>query len=259
MNLEYNYTGVSRSVLSILDFTGDDVNDYWSLPIFSFYPEIDKIKYKTLSTAQRKEFLLDFFTRFDTENHELLDEKLIKYNEHWELYRAQITAALEDAFELDLTSIFNDLQCHMTFNPISPRYLDDNSFDVFYLNSERGALGVSIHEIIHFLWFHVWNGVYHDDSSEYETPHLKWILSEMVVEPIMRDERLASINPYFDCHGCVYPYFYTMKIDEKLILDTLYDMYSFMPIKDFMEESYKYCIEHEAQIRAYIEESENTE
>ena len=44
----------------------------------------------------------------------------------------------------------------MSFNPISPRYLDEQAFDVFWLNSERGALGMALHEIIHFVWFRVW-------------------------------------------------------------------------------------------------------
>ncbi|MFR5786273.1 MAG: hypothetical protein ACLUHE_03445 [Christensenellales bacterium] len=49
-----------------------------------------------------------------------------------------------------------------------------------------------------------------DNYDEYERPSLKWILSEMVVESVMRDERLSSINPYFprENGGCVYPYFF---------------------------------------------------
>ena len=39
----------------------------------------------------------------------------------------------------------------------------------------------------------------------------------MAVEPVMRDERLSSINPYFPREegGCVYPYFYDMVLDGK--------------------------------------------
>lgn len=37
-------------------------------------------------------------------------------------------------------------------NPISPRFLSDGSFEVFYLNSGKGAIGTAIHEIIHFFW-----------------------------------------------------------------------------------------------------------
>lgn len=78
----------------------------------------------------------------------------------------------------------------------------------------------------------------------------------MAVEPIMRDYRLKSINPYFDGGGCVYPYFYTLKIDNKPILDILYEMYKEMSIIDFMEKSYELCLKYESQIRNHISESE---
>lgn len=121
---------------------------------------------------------------------------------------------------------------------------------------KKGALGLSIHEIIHFVWFHVWNNYFHDSYDEYELPHLKWILSEMVVEPIMRDERLRAINPYFDGGGCVYPYFYTLKIENRPILDILYEMYQSMSMVEFMKKSYELCLEYEALIREHIDTNE---
>ena len=87
---------------------------------------------------------------------------------------------------------------------------------------------------------------------------MKWILSEMIVESVMKDERLSSINPYFSREhgGCIYPYFFDMVVDGKLILDTLDSMYGSQSIEDFMRNSYTYCLEHEAEIRAHIEKSE---
>ena len=211
-----------------------------------------------MAQEQRKDYLTDFFSRFASENASLIQTKLEKYNERWQLYRAQIVDALQEAFDIDLAPLFNDIRSYITFNPISPRYLENYTFDVFYLQSEKGALGTSIHEIIHFVWFYVWQRQFQDSAKEYEMPHLKWILSEMVVEPIMRDERLRSINPYFDGGGCVYPYFYTLKIDGDPILDRLYHMYRTMSINQFMEQSYQLCVEHEAEIRQHIEASETS-
>lgn len=85
--------------------------------------------------------------------------------------------------------------------------------------------------------------------SEYETPHLKWVFSEMVVDPIMRNEsRIKDLNPYFD-DGCVYGYFYKMIVDGKPILETLDQMYKALSIIDFMEQGYNYCVKYEAVIR----------
>ena len=119
---------------------------------------------------------------------------------------------------------------------------------------------MTIHEVIHYIWFYVWNRHFNDSYSEYETPSLKWILSEMAVESIMSDERLASINPYYprENGGCVYSYFQDMVIQGKPILDTLMDMYKNSRMTDFMEESYSYCIANEAAIRHHIEEAEQS-
>ncbi len=159
---------------------------------------------------------------------------------------------------MDCGSIFNDLRCHVSMNPIEPRFLKEHSFDIFYMNSEKGAIGENIHEIIHFVWFYVWHNLFHDSFDEYERPSLKWILSEMVVESVMKDPRLSSINPYFprEQGGCVYPYFFDMKAGGALILDTLDDMYRHQGIEDFMKNSYAYCQAHEEEIREHIKKSE---
>ena len=125
---------------------------------------------------------------------------------------------------------------------------------MFYLNSEKGALGVSLHEVIHYFWFYVWNREYGDDYEEYEEPSLKWILSEMVVESIMSDKRLCSINPYYprEQGGCVYSYFQDMEIKGRNIIDTLRDLYDNNSIVQFMQKSHEYCIANEKCIREHI-------
>ena len=165
---------------------------------------------------------------------------------------------MSEAFDLDASSIFNDLTSNVTLNPICPRFLKERYFDVFYMNSEKGALGLSLHEVIHYFWFYVWNRLFGDSYDEYERPSLKWILSEMVVESVMKDERLSSINPYFPRKngGCIYPYFFDMMVDSKPILDTLDAMYKSQSIEDFMRNSYAYCKKHEAAIREHIQRSE---
>ena len=256
MNLRFEFGGVAHSVSSILEFTKAELPDFWREPFFRFYPEIDRDSYNRLSNAERQEFLVSYFTAFAEKNQSLIADRIAAYQAHWQRYRQQITQALEDTFSIDLSPLFNDLVCRTSFNPISPRYLEQHAFDNFYLESEKGALGTAMHEIIHFVWFHIWQQHFRDDPAEYETPYLKWILSEMVVEPVMRDERLGPINPYYLDKSCVYPYFYTMRLDGAPILDTLAAMLSAMPMAEFMEASYRYCLTHEAQIRKHIEASE---
>lgn len=256
MKVIYKYPGVKYSIDSILEFQSEEQSDFWSEPLFYFFSQIDRELFKSFDFNQRMNYLSEFFNKFAIENESIINEKINKYNERWNKYQLQIIDALEEAFEIKLDDKFNDMKGYISFNPISPRYLNNNSFDIFYLNSQKGAIGISLHEIIHFVWFYVWNNHFHDSYEEYETPSLKWILSEMVVEPIMRDERLRSINPYFDGGGCVYPYFYTLKIEDKPILDILQGMYKSMSIIEFMEESYELCLKYEGEIRKHIAKSE---
>lgn len=253
MNLIYKNPGLTYSIDSILEFQGEEQSEWWRESLFMFYPEINREKFDSLSRTLQAEYLTECLDRVYRKIEKEIEEKIVTYTKHWEIYRNQIQAALSDTFQLDVSNKFNHIVGNISLNPICPRYLDTTSFDVFYRNSEKGALGMALHEIIHFVWFDVWNNYFGDDANDYETPHLKWVLSEMVVDPIMRkDERLHRINPYFN-DGCVYEYFYSMKIDGKPILETLYGMYDKTDIHSFMEQSYAYCKKHEEDIRKQMQ------
>ncbi len=257
MKLNYKLAKIENDVSAIIEFTKSSTSDFWSSPVFHFYPDIDRNKYNLLCIEERTVFLKKYFDELKSKNESLLINKISKYNEYWQNYQNEIVFKLQKIFKIDLSNKFNDLICYTSFCPICPRYLTEHSFNNFYLESERGALGTAMHEIIHFVWFYVWNGFFRDSYEEYETPSLKWILSEMVVEPIMRCDGLGKINPYFISKSCVYPYFYTLKIEGIPILEKLYKMLISLPIKSFMKESYAFCIEHEQKIRSHIQTNEN--
>lgn len=258
MNVTFSNPGADSMIENILLFQGDGEAPYWSDGLYYFFPQIEEKKAKSLCFEDRCAYIRDSLREIYEEQKETLDEKVKRYNAHFQAHKSQIEAALSDAFQTSTECLFNDLRAFISLNPVSPRFLDRHTFDVFYLNSERGALGLSIHEIIHFIWFHVWNRLWQDSYAEYERPSLKWILSEMVVESVMRDERLSAINPYFprEAGGCVYPYFFDMTADGVPILDTLDQMYHSRSIQAFMKDSYAYCLAHEREIRAHIAQSE---
>lgn len=261
MNIEFINPGVDYMIDRIMDFQTESVSAFWSGTLYYFYPQLDKTYAASLSFTKRKEYIAQTMREVYKELEDTINEKVELYSRHWEICKDQITAALSEAFGVDCTKEFNDLRCNISLNPIEPRFLKERSFDLFYLNSEKGAIGEGIHEIIHFVWFYVWNQLFGDCYEEYESPSLKWILSEMVVESVMKDERFSSINPYFprEQGGCIYPYFFDMMVDGKLILDTLDAMYRSQDIEKFMRNSYAYCKEHEAEIRMHIQKSEAQE
>jgi hypothetical protein len=251
MELVFEFPGVEYSVDSILLFQ----DDKWWDSVFHFYPEIDRMTLDSLTVCGKRDYLSSYFQEFynkvDVKNE--ITDKLITYNNYWKLHKKQIEDAFSEAFQYDVQGDFNDVIGNITFNPICPRFLSTRKFDVFYLNSERGALGISLHEIIHFVWFDIWNKHFNDSVEDYETPHLKWVFSEMAVDPIMRkDSRLNEINPYFE-DGCAYEVFYSMVINGKPILETLYNIYIESNIVEFMERGYAYCKQFEGEIRKQME------
>ena len=258
MEVTFINPGADYMIRRIIDFQTEDETAFWSEPLYHFYPQLDRAYAAGLSFAERKTYIERTMRAVYAESEDVINAKVVLYTRHWSACKPQITAALSDAFGVDCVNLFNDIRCNLSMNPIEPRFLKERCYDTFYLNSERGAIGSGIHEIIHIVWFYVWNRIFADSYDEYERPSLKWILSEMVVESVMRDERLSSINPYFprENGGCIYPYFFDMMVNGKLILETLDTMYKHQSIEDFMRSSYDYCKEHEATIRKHIQKSE---
>lgn len=255
MELNFVNPGVDYMLSQIMGFQTEEESGFWTDPLYYFYPQLDRTRAMSMPFSERKAYIETTLRTLYADLEEPINEKVRLYAGHWASCKGQITDALSDAFCVDCSGLFNDLRCNVSMNPIMPRFLQEHSFDVFYLNSEKGAIGSAIHEMIHFVWFYVWNRLFNDSYEEYERPSLKWILSEMVVESVMKDERLCSINPYFPREegGCIYPCFFDMKADGKLILDTLDEMYKNQPIHDFMQNSCAYCQKHEAEIRTHMQ------
>lgn len=258
MEVRFINPGVDYMIGRIMEFQRQDTSAFWSEPLYHFYPQLDRAYAVSLPFHERRDYLERTLRAVYVGLEDVINEKADLYARHWANCKGQITDALSDAFDIDCSACFNDLRCHVSMNPIEPRFLRERCFDIFYLNSERGAIGGSIHELVHFVWFTVWNRLFGDSFEEYERPSLKWILSEMVVESVMKDPRLSTINPYFprENGGCIYPYFFDMEVEGRLILDTLDAMYRQLSIGDFMRVSYAYCQAHEAEIREHIQRAE---
>ena len=245
MNVTFRNAGFEYSIESILLFQTEDTNSYWSDSLYYFYPEINR-NIQALQEREKEDYLRATLQKVWDRVLPEIEAKEYRYHEHFQKYRNQIEDALSDAFELDSRTMFNELLANITLNPICPRFLQEEKFDLFYMNSERGALGITLHEVIHYFWFFVWNRHFQDSYDEYETPSLQWILS--------------TINPYYPRKegACVYRYFLDMKIEGKLILDTLMDLHENHSITAYMEAAYDYCKRHEAEIRQHIRQSENS-
>lgn len=251
MNLTYRNPGLEYMVQSIAEFQSREQSDAFRDSLYYFFPQFDLGRMDALDAQGRTDYIRDGLQSPWTENEGPLRDKLQAWQGHWDTHRTVVEEAFSDIFDFPLADRFNDMTGNISFNPICPRYLETRSFDVFYLNSERGALGMALHEITHFVWFEKWHAHFGDDPTEYETPHLKWILSEMVVESLLADERLKPLNPY--AGHSVYDYFYTLTLDGKPALETLDALYRQHDITTFMEQGLAFCRQHEAAICAALQ------
>jgi len=248
MDLTFKIPSFEYMINSILEIESDDTDDYFTGNLFYFFTNIDEDKFITFQGDARKEYLVSCLKDLFVKEHDLFVQKINAYNLHWNENKEIIIEAFQDAFGINLENKFNDMVGYICLNPVSPRFLETNTFDVFYLNSERGALGVALHEIVHFVWFKIWEERFHDDKKEYEIPNMKWVFSEIIPELVMRDKRLMVRNPYYNGQ-VIYEYFYEMKIDGKHLLDILYEMYTNMNIHEFMEKGFQLLQKHEKEIR----------
>ena len=251
MDLHFLDPGLDYSIEGLLAFQQENQTEWWREALFLFYPQVDRARFDAMHQNERRAYLRETLAEVYANARPEIAAKTESYLAHWEKHRTQVEAAFSDAFGTDARAAMNDMRVRITLNPICPRYLQERAFDVFYRNSDAGALGMSLHEMIHFAWFDVWQRAICDDPAEYESPSLKWVFSEMAVEPLMRDRRLAEINPYFQ-DGCAYEYFYDMKIEGQKLFDQLERLHRENDILGFMKKGYAFCREHEPEIRAQM-------
>ena len=249
MKLCYKDPGYNYSAESISEFIKQE--EFWSEPIFHFFPELLKFKGSFDKSCENKDIvkeILEIVVELYKSREKEIQSKVISYQENWNRYENLINERFSYIFQFDISKIFNNLVCNITLNPISPRYLKEHVFDVFYMNSDEGSMGSALHEIVHYLWFYLWNRKYKDSYEQYEAPSLIWILSEAVVEQILIDEVFNRINPYHQS-GNAYPYFYNMIISGRPLYDYLNDLYKNVSIDKFMNMSYQFMIKNEKEIR----------
>lgn len=252
MELKFVVPSFEYMINSIFTFLNEETGDFFKDPIFKLYPQINSKKYDSLiCETEKKNYITKVLKEKYTDDINVFQEKVELYNYHWQSNKEDIIKAFEENFNIKLDNKLNDMIGYLGLNPICPRFLDTHIFEVCYFNSERGAVGTALHEIVHFIWFEIWHEYFNDCREEYESPHLKWIFSEMIPELIMRDKRLRIINPYFE-YGCIYEYFYKIKIKEGYLIEILYDMYKSMEIQEFMKKGYLLCEQNEEIIRSFM-------
>ena len=253
MKLTFRSPGAGYSVESMMQFLEETQRAQATEMFLAFYPDLDRTKLQQGTPEEQQEYFRKSMTAEYARCASEIETKQREYQSHWDAHESEIQTAFSEIFSLDLSERYNDMTANITLNPICPRYLSAQLFDVFYRNSPFGAIGIALHEITHFLWFDVWAEIFSHEAALYETPYLPWIFSEMAVDPILKgDKRLYALDPYSQNEGSAYQCFYTMQVAGAPVLQTLGEWYQTMPIREFMKKGFAFCQANEAEIRAQM-------
>ena len=163
-------------------------------------------------------------------NQDLLAEKVATCQKQWAKNEGYINTQFEKIFgeKFDF-----DCVAQVNFNPICPRFIESKQFDVNALDNDAGILETSLHEIIHFAWFNVWNQQFPNTThAEMNAPSRDWLISEIVVDPIFKQ---SGLKPYL-VREPAYDYLYQEKIGDKNLMEVVNNLYAQSgSIKDFQK------------------------
>ena len=258
MHLTWKQTPIEDDIEFILWILNSDMGNWWKKRLFEKYPEIDHEHYDALPASERDKYISDKLHAIAPARATIIADKIKAQNEYWTQNHKKLNDAFSDAFGCDVSKILNNITGRIGLDPICPRNIGASSFDMFYEYSADYMNETAVHEMTHFVWFHIWHEHFNDNPAEYDSPHIKWILSEMVVDVIVRNSALVRFFGDLDKkRDIVYSYFYDMEVAGRPILETLADMYrSADDITNFMETAYKYVCENEPELRAKIAAAE---
>ncbi|MEG2017775.1 MAG: hypothetical protein RR844_07470 [Clostridium sp.] len=128
MKLTFKNPGYDYMLEAILEFQSEEQGEFFRESLYMFYPIFDKEKMNSLDTEGKKEYIGSELKQIYEDNSELLEEKLVAYQKHWDKNQEVIQKTFEEIFHMKLENEFNSMEGKISLNPVSPRYLDTSIF-----------------------------------------------------------------------------------------------------------------------------------
>lgn len=251
MKLKWVKKDFNDDIEFILFHQQDNTPNWWRRALFNAYPDLDMEYAKSLNQQARNKYLTQEMQKISVNNAKEFQHAIDVFQQEWNNKADKLNSAFSSAFDNDCADILNNMQAEVGLNPICPRDVHNYTFSVYYRMLPKWAIATALHEMTHFVWFYFWQKHFHDNPNDYDNPHLKWLLSEIVVETIIRNSEIGTIgeNP----KHIAYSYFYDMEINGCPIFDVMREMYlDRKNIFDFMEQSFKWISDNEQELRNKI-------
>ncbi|MFA5157875.1 MAG: hypothetical protein WC451_01625 [Patescibacteria group bacterium] len=240
---------LSESVDSIHGFLNPYKNEWdWSEMIYGEYPNIkDKLK-GINKVGDRKAIETDFFKEYIVNNDIDLSATAKIFQHCWDKFGNEIFLVLAEILEVDWAGIPPEISAYISLNPINPRDIENFSFEVFYKYPQERVISVSIHELLHFIYFKKCRQVFPKTKErELDAPYLAWHLSEMVPAIILNDECLQKVFKY---NFRSYDIYEDATLHGKSLLSYLKEFYDTRnDFEDFLKKSWDFVQENESFIQ----------
>lgn len=258
MKLTWGRKDFDADIDFILFHQMDDTPAWWRDQLFKAYPTLDAEYCRTAPRDARHEYIRRAMCEQAATRQPVIEKSIADFTAAWAPIAAQLNAAYSATFGENCDDILNDMQACVGLNPICPRDLQDHSFDIYHYFAPEYAVQVAIHEITHMVWFYFWNLYFRDDASEYDFPNIKWLLSEIVVETIIRHSEIGQLIPNLESHKYIaYSYLYDMEIASAPLFDIMRDLFqNRKSMRDFMEKAFDFVTKNESELRTKITEAE---
>ena len=256
MQLKWKQKNFKDDIDFILFHQKDGTPQWWHKQLFMAYPDLTYEYTKSLPESTRFEYITEQMKIQAEKRKDVIKNSIQMFQEKWDTNVAdKLNTAYASAFDNDCVNILNNMTAQVGLNPICPRNIEHHSFDIYHYFESDYAMSTALHEITHFVWFYFWHKHFKDKCTEYDFPQLKWLLSEIVVETIIRNSQINDLieQPKY----IAYSYFYDMTINDELIFDTMKKLYlGRKDIYDFMEKSYDWIKKNEQELRTKIAKAE---
>lgn len=251
MKLNWQQKDFDSDLDFILFHQKDGTPIWWQKQLFQAYPDLDYEYALSLSESKRFEYISEQMKIQAEKRKSVVDNSIKIFSDKWSEISDKLNDVYSNAFDNDCNNILNDMVANVGLNPICPRDIQNHSFDIYHYFDSQYAITTALHEITHFVWFYFWKKHFQDNSTEYDFPNIKWLLSEIVVETIIRNSEINNLikQPQY----IAYSYFYDMTINGELLFDIMKKMYlNRTDIYDFMESAFNWIKNNESELREKI-------
>ena len=199
------------------------------------YFGIDTVSLKGKTFDEKLEIIKAILEPIHNQNLQAMEDKVEELQDYWNQNSNLICAELEKIFRVKFKGV-QEYIAEVNINTVCPRYLNECSFDVDFRATKEQTLQTCIHELIHFVWFELWQELFPEcDPSHFETPHTEWLFSEIAVDPIVYFSELRTL-----CNDKpAYDYFYEAQLWGENMMEVFRKLYRANSIDNFLERGLK--------------------